>query len=188
MEERNTLIIGLVGQMVTGKGTAAEYLNKKYGALNYRFSDPLRDILDRMHTEKTRNNLQKLSTVLRQNFGEDVLAKIIKEDIKNSNYSIATVDGIRRWGDIELIKNAGNFVLTAIETSPEKRYERMIKRKENEGDEKKTYEEFLSDQQKEADAQIPQIMQEAQEKISNEDGFDDFYKQLDNIIKKYGDK
>lgn len=184
--KQKTLIIGLVGPMVAGKGTAGKYLADKHKAEVYRFSTPLRDILERMHTEKTRGNMQTLSTTLRQNFGEDILARIIKEDIKNSSASIAVVDGIRRWGDIELLKEGGIFILTSINASPEIRYERLISRSENEGDAQKTYEEFMKDQQKEADAQIPEIMKHADANIDNEGTFEELYRQIEAIIQKYG--
>lgn len=184
-ENKQTLLIGLTGMMVAGKGTIAQYLKDYYGAETYRFSTPLRDILDRMHTEKSRENMQTLSTVLRHNFGEDILAKMIKEDIKNSSNPIAVVDGIRRWGDIELLKEGGVFVLTSVETSPETRYKRLINRAENEGDAQKTYEQFLEEQWNEADAQIPKIMEKTNEKIDNEGPLDELYKQVDEIIQKY---
>ena len=66
------IILGLAGEMASGKGTVAKYAATKYGAKSWRFSTMLRDVLDRLLLEQSRDNLQNLSTVLRQNFGEEL--------------------------------------------------------------------------------------------------------------------
>ena len=76
------IIIGLVSKIAAGKGTVTKYLQDKYGASAYRFSTMLRDALNRLYVEINRKNMQKLSTILRQNFGEDLMAKVIAEDVK----------------------------------------------------------------------------------------------------------
>ena len=177
------IIIGLVGQMASGKGTVAEYLEKNYQARTYRFSTILRDVLERLHCEITRATLQGLSTALRGVLGEDLLAKVITEDVKQDGNNIIVVDGIRRMADIKYLKDLNNFILVKIVADPKIRYERLIKRTENSGDTQKTYEEFLADQSKEADAEIPAVMQTAQEEINNDGNFDDLYKQIEKLIK-----
>ena len=74
-------ILALAGEMGCGKGTLTRYLIAKYDAQVYRFSNPLRDILDRIHKDKSRDNMQKLSTALRNAFGDDALSEIILADV-----------------------------------------------------------------------------------------------------------
>jgi len=175
-------IIGLVGQIASGKGTVAEYLEKNCHASTYRFSTILRDVLDRLHTEKTRKNLQDISTVLRQKFGEDLLAKVMAEDVKKDSGDLIVVDGIRRMADIKYLKKLENFILISIEADPRIRYNRLIKRSENHGDNKKTFDDFLNDQKKEADAEIPIVIQNAHAKINNDGDFENLYKQIKQLI------
>lgn len=175
-------IIGLVGMISSGKGTVAEYLEKNNNAATYRFSTILRDILKRMHKEITRKNMQKLSTTLRQNFGEDLLAKVIAEDVKKDERDLIVVDGIRRLADIKYLTELPHFKLVKITAAPEARYKRLIQRTENQGDTQKTYEEFLADEKKEADAEIPLVMEKAELELSNEGGFEELYKQIDKMI------
>ena len=85
------IILGLAGEISSGKGTITKYLTDKYGASSCRFSTMLRDILDRLYMEHSRENMQKLSTMLRQNFGEDVLAKVMSEDVKKDDNKIKNV-------------------------------------------------------------------------------------------------
>jgi dephospho-CoA kinase len=60
----------------------------------------------------------------------------------------------------------------------------MKLRNENEGDNKKTFEQFLEDHNAEADKQIPEVMKTAKYTIDNSGTLEDLYKQIDEIIKK----
>lgn len=81
-QKEEQIVIGLVGEMSSGKGTVARHVAEKYGASTYRFSTILRDILDRVYVKHARENIQKLSTFLRQAYGEDLLSKVIYYDVK----------------------------------------------------------------------------------------------------------
>lgn len=175
-------IIGLVGELASGKDVTKKYLEDHYGASCHRFSTILRDVLSRLYLPIVRKNLQNLSTVLRGHFGEDLLAKIIAEDVKNDPHEIIVIDGIRRDADIIYLRNLPGFVLLSLEVDAKTRYERLIKRKENADDASKTYEQFLVDGQKEAELEIPKVMAEANYKLNNNGSHEDLYRQLENII------
>lgn len=179
------IIIGLVGTMASGKGTVANYLKDKKNAKIYKFSTALRDVLNIIHHPTTRNNMQKLSTLLRQNFGEDLLAKIIYKNTENDNSKIIIIDGIRRGKDIEIFQQNPDFILVNIEANSKIRYNRLVERNENKGDDKKTYENFLKDEQGEADADIPKITKLAQEVINNNGNMNDLIKNMNDLIAKY---
>ncbi len=180
------IIIGLVGKIAAGKGTVADYFVNKYKAEVFSFSQSLRDILERMHAEISRANMQKLSTALRQNFGEDLLAKIMAGDVESTSNKVIIVDGIRRMADIAYLQNFSNFIMVSVETDIKKRYERLIKRTQNNDDTKKTYEQFLIDEKAETEKEIPLVMENSQEKIDNNGDLKNLEEQLEKIIKKYG--
>lgn len=177
------IIIGLVGKIASGKGTVAEHIEKNHGAVTYRFSTILRDILGRIHKEINRGNMQALSTTLRENFGEDLLASVIAEDVKKDESKVVIVDGVRRLADIKYLQEMENFILVSVDAKPEIRYERLIQRTENAGDTSKTYEEFLADEKKEADAEIPVVMEKSHKILNNDQDFDNLYTQIDEILK-----
>lgn len=54
-----------------------DYLAATYGVLKLRFSQPLRDTLDRLGLEQNRENMARLSMHLRKAFAEDVLSRVI---------------------------------------------------------------------------------------------------------------
>lgn len=180
----NKIILGLVAELAGGKGTVSKYVVEKYGGSSHRFSTMLRDILSRIYLPDSRENMQRLSTILRQNFGEDTLAKVMAEDVKKDKHKVIAVDGVRRPADIKYLKKILGFKLVFIETSIENRFERIKKRGENPDDSTKTLEQFKKDQEGEADAQIRSLKDQADYVIDNNGTFEELYQQVDEIINK----
>lgn len=178
----NKIILGLVGEPASGKGTVVKYLEKKYGASSHRFSNPLRDVLNRLHLEVDRKNMQDISIILRSQFGQDLLAKIISQDAANDHNSIVIVDGVRRPADIEYLKKLPEFKLAYITTDIKTRYERLVQRGENTDDKTKTFEDFAKEHEVETEANIPTIGKTADFIIDNSKGLEELYKQIDKII------
>jgi dephospho-CoA kinase len=176
------IILGLVGQIASGKEVTKKYISEKYGAKDCKFSTSLRDVLNRIEVPISRENLQRLSTILRENFGEDLLAKIIAADASKLDTDVVVIDGVRRMGDIQYLKELPNFYLIAVVADPKVRYDRLIVRNENEGDNKKTFEEFLKDQESEADREIPEVIKIAKKIINNDGLLDGLYHQIDEIM------
>lgn len=179
------LILGLTGPIACGKGTVKKYIIEKYGAQDCRFSTILRDVLGRIDIPTSRDNLIKISTMLRQTFGEDLLARAIAKDASNLDSKIVVIDGIRRMTDIGHLINLKHFILVSVDAQPKIRHERLVIRGENEGDADKSFEDFLADHQRETEMTIPEVMSFAKEKINNDKDLNFLYEQVDEIIKKY---
>lgn len=180
------LILGFVGPLSCGKGTACKYLAERYGAKTYRFSSILRDILSRLHLAHTRENLQNASLGLRQALGDDVLAKAIADDVTEDTGDFVTIDGIRRLPDIRYVRTLDGFHLVAITADERVRYDRLTQRHENADDEHKTFADFIKDGKQEAEQQIAEIVNRAEYTIDNNGAIEELYEQLDAIVKKLG--
>lgn len=176
------IIIGIVGETAAGKTTATNYLVTKYQAVSFRFSDPLSDMLNRLYLEKNRPNLQKLSMVIRQHFGDNILSKTLKQDMEKSSAKIIIMEGIRRLGDIEHLKDLPNFILLAITTDIKTRYARLINRTEKSDDQTKTFEQFQQEAKHESEQHIQTIIMKAKFVINNESTKEELYTNLDRII------
>ena len=177
-------IIVLAGEIACGKGTIVKYLEEKYGAKSVRFSTILRDIIARLYLEESRENLQKLSTCLRQTFSEDILSYAIAEDAKKIKNQVVLLDGARRESDIKYLKEISGFMLVYIEADPKVCYERMILRGENSGEKQKTFEEFLTEREQEAEIQIRSLKKMADFVLDNNGSQDDLKKQVDEMLKE----
>jgi dephospho-CoA kinase len=176
------LILGIAGEMGSGKGTIAKYISEKYEGNAHRFSTVLRDVLDRIYVEQTRENISAISTVLRKKFGEDILAKAMYHDTQNDKCDIVVIDGVRRMADIQYLQELPHFKFIYIDTDIKICYERIVKRGENTGDATKTFEEFKNDHELETELQIRDLKNYANYAISNNSNFEELYKQIDRII------
>lgn len=186
MADKNKIIIGIVGEIAAGKTTLTTYLKNKHNAQSARFSDSLRDILQRMYLSQTRANLQKISQVLRENFGQDVISKIMTTDIANNTAEVIITEGIRRPSDITYLKETykNNFYIIYIKTNDRLRFDRLTKRSENPDDQTKTWEEFEEECNKEAEQKIKEISLQADFAIDNNGEIEKMHEQVDEIIKK----
>ncbi len=184
MTNQNKKIIALTGPIACGKDVIKKYLEQKYGAQSVKFSQILRDVLNRLTVPLERENLQLLSTVLRQNFGEDLLARNIAEDAKKATSDIVILDGVRRMADIEHAQKLEGFVLVRIDATPEIRFQRAVIRNENVGDSEKTFEHFLKDHETEADKEVPVVMSLATHSLDNNGSIEELYKQIDELLLK----
>lgn len=178
------LILGFVGKLASGKAVCQKYINEKYDSDSFRFSSILRDVLNRLYIPISRANLQDLSLALRNTFGGNILAEVIGQDAKNSKKNIVVIDGIRRLDDISKLKDMPGFKLISIDASPQIRYERMKLRNENAGDADKSYEQFVIDSEREAELQIPEVMQNADFHLDNNGDLENLYHQIDKMIKE----
>ncbi len=182
------IIIGLSGPIASGKGEIKQYLETEYEAVSFKFSDILREILQRLNIAINRENLQSLSTDLRNRFGNDILAKTIAQDSINSNSKIIIIDGVRRVDDIKYLLPLSNFKLISVEADIKLRYERIKLRNENEGDQNKSFEQFIQEEAREAELEIPKVMALANFKIINNLDLTSLYEQtkiiMNDLIKK----
>ncbi|MBU0596871.1 AAA family ATPase [Patescibacteria group bacterium] len=185
MPTNNKIILGFTGLMAGGKGTAAKYLEEKHGAATFRFSTMLRDALDRFYLEHSRDNMIKMSEIMRGTYGEDIMAKTMAHDVGEADKNLIMVDGIRRMADIEHLKQMPNFVLVEIFADPKTRHERLVQRGENTDDTSKTYEQFLEDHNRSTEQSILEVITHANEKVDNNGNYEDLYKQLDDLVNKY---
>ncbi|KKP68692.1 MAG: hypothetical protein UR66_C0004G0092 [Candidatus Moranbacteria bacterium GW2011_GWE1_35_17] len=178
------IILGIAGEIAAGKGTVAKYLVDNYGASTHRFSTALRDVAKRMYLEESRENLQKISTLMRDGFDEDILSMVIYKDVEKDSHEIIAIDGVRRMSDIVFLEKIPEFKLIYVETDLKTRYERITKRDENVDDGEKTFDEFKKDNKREAETQIKYLKDEVAFVIDNNGTLEELYAQIDAIIKK----
>lgn len=178
------IIIGVAGEIASGKDTVGQYIAEKYGASSLRFSQLFRDILDRMGLEQNRENMAKLSLYLRKGFGEDILSKAILDEAEKSPNELVVVDGVRRLPDIIHMETDEHFYFIFVEASQEKRYERIIKRRQNTDDETKTPAQFEKDAKLETELQIHDLKERADFVINNDGTLEELHAQIDAIVEK----
>ncbi len=176
------LIIGLTGQLGSGKGYVASYIAKRYGGAIFKFSAYLSKVLGVMTLENSRDNLVKLSESLRREFGEQVLSYALAKDAVASEAPVVVVDGIRRVDDLAALEPLPNFVLVAVEASPETRYARIMQRGEKTDEANLTRDEFQAQERRSTELTVPTVMQRATIRIDNNGTVEELKAKINDLM------
>jgi len=161
-----TLVVGLVGEIAAGKGEAVKFLQKEYKSEVYRFSDVLKELLERLSMDVTRENLQALGRVLRVLFGDNILVEALKQDISSSNADLVVVDGVRYHVEAEMVRSFENNILLYITAPEDVRYQRVLSRATR-GEKNITLEEFKRNEENETERAIKKVGESTDKVIEN---------------------
>ena len=182
--------IAVVGKSGSGKETIYKMTCEIMGLRSdwpwqvsiHHFSDPLNEMLDLLYIECARPNQQKISTVLRQAFGEELIGSVIYNRALKDSADIVFLDGVRRPQDVTMLRRLPNSHLVCVEAVPEVRFERLKKRADRPGDAEKTWEQFLKEQSAEAESMIDAIGREADFRIDNSNDLESLRKQVREFL------
>lgn len=182
------VVIGLIGEKGSGKGTVADYLIEKYGAVHYGTSKILRRTLEDLHVPITRDNLVKLALVLKEGYGPSVIIDSLIQDMEKNGSNVIIADGIRMHGDVEPFrkKYGQNFCLVYVTADLKLRYERTKARKQNDGEGEATFQQFLEEEGRLTEVSIHEIGKDAEFTLNNNGTESELKKQVDEMMKKLG--
>ena len=178
------MIIGLTGKNAAGKGEIANYLKTK-GFVYYSLTDVIREEATKRGLEHTRDNLIRLGTEMREAHGNSILAKRINEKISKLQNQDFVVDSIRNPGEIKELRKNKDFILAAVHTDAEIRFQRLLKRGRI-GD-AQTFEQFIEHEKKEnnnegAGQQLDRCIEMADTIISSNGTIEEANKDIGNYI------
>ncbi|KKP60362.1 MAG: hypothetical protein UR56_C0025G0013 [Candidatus Roizmanbacteria bacterium GW2011_GWC2_34_23] len=138
----NFKIIGVVGQIASGKGILVNYLISHFDFISFSLSSIVHAELKKKGIKKyTRQTLQDKGDELRRRFGDDVLARRLFEAINEQKKDRIIIEGIRNPVEIEFLKKNSNFILVGVKANRELRFKRLLSRGKKW--DPQTYEDFL---------------------------------------------
>lgn len=165
-------VIGLVGEKGSGKGTFAELIERVAApqrVARIRFSDVLRETLDLWDVPKTREHLQDLAAVMVEQYGPDALSHAIEVRVFRAAAAIVVLDGLRWKADAVLLNRFPHHLLVYVTAPSRARFERLSDRSENVGERGMSYEQFLFEERKITEVDIPTIGAAADIRVENTD-------------------
>ena len=181
--ESNNYMSHIISYIITwtngsGKWTVVKYLAENTGGSIYRISDIAKQILEAFDIGASRENIGKLSELLRQSFWEDIYARAVALFLAEKDSWTFIFDWPRRLSVIETIRGYGITQIIWIETPVMTRYERIRLREEKFGESTLSYEEFLSQE----DDQLTSIRDRADIIIENDGTREELLMKLAAII------
>ena len=119
-------IIAIVGMSGTGKSVATSLLKDNFGFDIFYFGGVVLDELKKRGLDVNSENEKTVRESLREEFGKGVLAKKASIAIDNSTSAII-LDGLYSFTEYKILKKRyfENFIVIAIHTDKEIRYERL---------------------------------------------------------------
>jgi dephospho-CoA kinase len=142
----------------------------------------LSEILEILSGEIKKEDQQWLGKIIRQRFGDDILAKAISKRIKNVKRGVVILNGIRYWQEYEMIKKLGGRIVY-ITADQKLRWLRLRKRGEKK-DDFSSFKKFLEREKAKTEILIPKIGQKADFTIENNSTFISFYKKIKEVFDK----
>ena len=183
------IIIGVIGQIASGKGILVKYLNEKLGFTSYSLSSIVHDELKKKGTIKfTRKTLQDKGDELRRGYGNNILARRIIKAIKEQKKDRIVIEGIRNPAEIEFLKKNKNFILIGVKANRKLRFQRLLSRGK-EWD-PKDYNDFLKTDrrdlgigQEKSGQQVGKCLAYCDYMLTNSKNIKDFEKKIKKLFK-----
>jgi dephospho-CoA kinase len=174
------VVVGIAGMPGTGKATFNKIAKGK-GFTVVVMGDEIREETKRRGLKPTPENIGKIMLQLREQEGPAVVAKRCVSKIEEAKGNIVLVDGIRSLQEVEEFKkHFPNFILIAIHSSPETRFQRLFRRKRS--DDPKGWETFLQRDLRELSVGLGNAIAMADYLIVNEGTKEEFKMKIHKVL------
>jgi dCMP deaminase len=180
------MIIGLTGTLAAGKGEVVEFLKQK-GFKHYSVREFLTNEIKERGLEVNRDNMVLVANQLREMHSPSYIAEKLYEKSKKEN-SNCIIESLRTVGEINALKQKGEFFLISVDANQGIRYIRSQSRKSE--TDKISFEKFIDDEKKEMFSSDPnkqnlsECIKLADFKIENNGTLEELHLKLEEIFSK----
>ncbi len=179
------IVIGLIGEKGSGKGTFTDILREvlpdkrivKVGS-----SELLFETLNLWGIQTTRENLINLAEAMDSKFGKGTLSRAISNRISHVDADIVIFDSVRWDTDVDVIRQFPDGLLVYITADSRTRHERTVNRGEKVGEAEATFEEFRKQEQASTEIDIPRLGSMADYGIVNHSSDKEIFKNAVRIF------
>lgn len=136
------IVIGIVGQIGSGKDTAISFLEKK-GFVNFSLSDQIRvELKNRGNLDFTRKDIQSMGNEMREKHGDEYWARQAWKEALKSGKEKLILSSIRHPAEAEFLKKQKNSYFLAVVADQRIRFERKLASTRSDDQDILTWEKF----------------------------------------------
>ncbi|ASJ05877.1 dephospho-CoA kinase [Thermococcus pacificus] len=178
------MIIIVTGMPGSGKSKIVKEFERR-GFPSVSMGDIVREETVKRGLELTKENVAKVSIRLRQELGQNAVAKLAVEKVRAllKNSGVAVIDGVRSLDEVGTFRGAfpdERIVIVAVHTPPKQRFERLRARGRH--DDPKTWEDFEERDWKELRFGIGGVIAMADYMIINDGSREEYEKKVGEIV------
>jgi dephospho-CoA kinase len=173
-------VIGVAGMPGSGKATV-KAVAESMGYPVVVMGNEIREETRRRGLQLTPENIGKIMLQLREEEGSAAVAKRCIPRIENTQSNFVFVDGIRSLREVEEFKKRfRNFTIIAVHSSPEKRFQRLCRRKRS--DDPQGWNVFDQRDLRELSVGLGNVIAVADYMIVNQGTYEEFKGQVRQVL------
>ncbi len=181
------LIIGITGTLGAGKGTIVEYLVNHKNFTHYSVRSFLTEEIEKLQLTVNRDNMVLVANELRAKYSPSYVTDQLYYKAAKSGKN-CVIESIRTPGEVDSLREKGNFYLFAIDAPPQLRYERIVIR--NSETDNINYDTFIQNEQREMNTNDPtkqnlrKCIEMADFVFENSGSIDDLHIKVEEVLHK----
>ncbi|ASJ00765.1 dephospho-CoA kinase [Thermococcus gorgonarius] len=178
------MIVIVTGMPGSGKSKIVKEFEKR-GIPSVSLGDIVREETVKRGLELTKENVAKVSIRLRQELGQNAVAKLAVEKVRAflKNSGVVVIDGVRSLDEVGTFRGAfpdERIMIVAVHTPPKQRFERLKARGRH--DDPKTWEDFEERDWKELRFGIGGVIAMADYMIINDGTHEEYEKKVRELV------
>ncbi len=180
------MIIIVTGMPGSGKSKIVKEFERR-GFPAVSMGDLVREETLKRGLELTKENVAKVSIRLRQELGQNAVAKLTVERLKLllQKAPLVVVDGVRSLDEVGTFRSAfpeEEIVIVAVHTPPRERFKRLRERGRH--DDPRTWEDFEERDWKELKFGIGNVIAMADYMVVNDCGKEEYRKRVEELVER----
>jgi dephospho-CoA kinase len=181
------LIIGITGTLGAGKGTIVDYLVQEKGFVHFSVRGFITEEILRQGLPVNRDSMVSVANKLRADHSPSYIIDQLYELALLTGKN-CIIESIRTPGEVESLREKGNFLLFAVDADPMLRYERIVIR--NSETDRISLSTFIENEKREMQSNDPakqnigKCIEQSDQIFYNNSSVPDLYKEIELALIK----